>query len=73
MVDTVKPQLAEVWQGSIRVGYALAVDGKLIDGTLSTTIVTDPCKPMVLSVDVRADNIEQVRINLRSTQASQHE
>lgn len=65
MVGTVKPQLAELWQGNMRIGYALAVDGKLIDGTMHTTIETEPGKPMVLHMAVRADNLEQIRLDLR--------
>lgn len=72
MVDTVKPQLAELWQGNMRIGYALAVDGKLIDGTMYTTIETEPGKPMVLRMDVRADDIEQIRIDLREQSTVRH-
>ena len=73
MVATVKPQLAEIWQGNMRIGYALAVDGKLIDGTMRTVVTTEPHQPMVLHMEVRADNLDPIRIDVRYSSGAGHE
>lgn len=62
-----KYQIAKLYRGNEFRGYAIAVDGQLLDGQVSTIISTEPCSIATATVvfNLDGDHAEnQITINL---------